>query len=296
MLSSSYVGRFAPSPSGPLHFGSLVCALTSFLDARVHNGTWLVRIEDIDPPREDPKHIKTILNQLERHGLHWDKNVIYQSKRQTQYQLALDGLSTRKLIFACECSRARLLQSAGVYDGRCRERQISFSNSAVRLKVPQTCLNDRVKIFDRIFGEYCQHLASGTGDFVLKRRDGLFSYQFASVVDDQFQGVTHIVRGGDLLESAPRQVYLQNCLGYKNLDYAHIPLVKNKHGQKLSKQNQAKPAQANRASSNLWAALAWLNQKPPQSIYGAPVTDILSWAKSNWRLKHIREKVKQMGS
>ena len=240
--------------------------------------------------------LKTILNQLERHGLHWDKNVIYQSQRQTQYQLALDGLSTRKLIFACECSRARLRQSGGVYDGRCRERQISFSNSAIRLKVPQTYLNDQVKIFDRIFGEYCQYLASDTGDFVLKRRDGLFSYQFASVVDDQFQGVTHIIRGGDLLESAPRQVYLQTCLGYQHIEYAHIPLVKNKHGQKLSKQNQAVPVHIDAASSNLWAALDWLNQQPPQSIFGAPVTEILSWAMGNWHPQYVQAKAKHMGA
>ena len=296
MPSSSYVGRFAPSPTGPLHFGSLVCALASFLDARVNGGTWLVRIEDIDPPRENPKHIATILDQLECHGLTWDKKIMYQSERLTNYQLELDNLKTRQLIFACKCSRRRLRQTSGVYDGHCRTRHISFSNSATRLKVPQKPVNDRVKILDRIFGEYSQRLSNDIGDFVIKRRDGFFSYQFASVIDDQFQGVTTIVRGADLLESTPRQVYLQNCLGYQHIEYAHIPLVKNKHGQKLSKQNQAVPVHIDAASSNLWAALDWLNQQPPQSIFGAPVTEILSWAMGNWHLQYVQAKAKHMGA
>ncbi len=162
--------------------------------------------------------------------------------------------------------------------------------------MPQKTVNDRVKILDRIFGEYSQQLSNDIGDFVIQRRDGFFSYQFASVIDDQFQGVTTIVRGADLLESTPRQVYLQNCLGYQPIEYAHIPLVKNKHGQKLSKQNQAIPVEIDDASSNLWAALNWLNQQPPQSIFGAPVTEILSWAMGNWHLKYVQAKAKKMGA
>ena len=296
MPSSSYVGRFAPSPSGPLHFGSLVCALASFLDARFHGGTWLVRIEDIDPPREDPKYIGTILNQLECHGLNWDENVINQSERLANYQLALDYLTEQKLIFACACTRKRLRQTGRVYDGRCRKRQVSLSNSALRLRIAHERISGRVKIIDQIYGEYSQHLALDTGDFVLKRRDGLFSYQLASVIDDQFQGITHIVRGADLLESSPRQMYLQNCLGFNSVQYAHVPLVKNKCGQKLSKQNQAEPVSVDKASANLWSALSWLNQNPPRSIHGAPVSEILAWARSNWQFQNISKKVKNTGT
>jgi glutamyl-Q tRNA(Asp) synthetase len=282
-----YVGRFAPSPSGPLHFGSLVCALASFLDAKRNGGVWRVRIEDIDPPREDPKHSATILAQLVNHGLQWDGEVVYQSQFLKDYQRVLDRLQTRQLTYACQCNRKRITQLGGVYDGHCDALDLADSDRAIRLRVRQAIAPCTITIDDQVMGHHFQDLLREVGDFVLRRRDGLYSYQLASVIDDHRQGITHIVRGSDLLSSTPRQRYLQQCLGYSAPDYAHLPLAVDLHGNKLSKQNHAAPLNHAAPSKTLWQALAWLQQDPPKALSGAPVEAVIAWATAHWSLGRV---------
>ncbi len=287
----AYIGRFAPSPTGPLHFGSLVCALASYLDARHHSGQWLVRIEDIDPPREIPGSTTMILKQLESHGLLWDGDLLYQSQRSDAYNRALAQLDNNRLTYNCDCNRQRVAELGGIYDGHCRQRQVS-GDSAVRLRLPQD-KNDTIIAFDDlIMGGYQQNLDSEVGDFVIKRRDGLFSYQLAVAVDDQFQNISHIVRGADLLSSTPRQLYLQRCLGASAeqlaaIQHGHQPLAVNSQGQKLSKQNHAPALVPGHESTNLWAALQWLQQAPPVELQTESKETILSWAIANWSMASI---------
>ncbi len=284
--STQYVGRFAPSPSGPLHFGSLVCALASFLDAKKNNGLWLLRIEDIDPPREDPKHVDTILNQLEHHGLHWNGPILFQSQRTTSYARALDELHRQHLTYACTCSRKRLGPMSGVYDGHCRARTATSEPHAVRLTLAKSS-EQTIAVDDLIMGDYRQNLHREVGDFVLRRKDGLYSYQLASVIDDQFQGITRVVRGYDLLNSSPRQRYLQRCLNYPSLEYAHVPIAVDQKGHKLSKQTKAQALKNRLAPINLWNALDWLGQKPPKTLLKAPVMQLLEWAMRHWVLQQV---------
>ena len=292
MASSAYIGRFAPSPTGPLHFGSLICALASFLDARHHHGQWLVRIEDIDPPREIPGATHSILNQLESHGLHWDGELLYQSQRSHAYNEALEQLQQTGLLFSCDCNRQRIAELGGIYDGCCRTRQ-SVTDAALRLQVPDA-QNGRIVFDDLIMGRYEQNLCCDVGDFVVKRRDGLISYQLAVTVDDQFQGISHIVRGADLLDSTPRQLYLQHCLSYHHsqsvteaIHYAHLPLATNAEGQKLSKQNHAAALPSGSEVDSLWFALDWLRQAPPEDLRSESVATLLGWAIDNWVLGNI---------
>jgi glutamyl-Q tRNA(Asp) synthetase len=294
VTAPAYIGRFAPSPTGPLHFGSLVCALASFLDARHYHGQWLVRIEDIDPPREIPGATATILHQLEAHGLLWDGELLYQSQRMDAYAAALEQLQSTGLLFNCDCNRQRIAELGGIYDGHCRQRVVS-GESALRLRVPYSDDGDyplSSRFNDLIMGCYQQNLRTDVGDFVVRRRDGLISYQLAVTVDDQFQGITHIVRGADLLDSTPRQIYLQHCLGYRDnhrpaLHYAHLPLATNDEGQKLSKQNHATALLQGNEADNLWLALDWLQQKPPAELRRESITKILHWAIDNWTLTAI---------
>lgn len=291
MTSSAYIGRFAPSPSGPLHFGSLVCALASFLDARHYQGQWLVRIEDIDPPREIPGATATILHQLEAHGLLWDGELLYQSQRMDAYTAALEQLDSSGLLFNCDCNRQRITEIGGIYDGHCRQRQVS-GESALRLRVANGDYPINIRFNDLIMGCYQQNLRADVGDFVVRRRDGLISYQLAVTVDDQFQGITHIVRGADLLDSTPRQIYLQHCLAYRDkqspaIHCAHLPLATNREGQKLSKQNHAAALLQGNEADNLWLALDWLQQKPPAELRRETIATILSWAIDNWTLDAI---------
>lgn len=291
MNPSAYIGRFAPSPTGPLHFGSLVCALASFLDARHHQGQWLVRIEDIDPPREIPGATNTILKQLESHGLFWDGDLLYQSQRSDAYNAALAQLHRDGLSYSCNCNRQRVTALGGIYDGHCRQHQVG-SDSAIRLRLPETERDSTITFEDLIVGAYPQNLCSEVGDFIIRRRDRLFSYQLAVAVDDQFQHISHIIRGSDLLDSTPRQLYLQRCLGASAeqtaaMQYGHLPLAVNGEGQKLSKQNHAPALIPGEESSNLWLALEWLQQAPPVELRGENSATILSWAISNWALAKI---------
>jgi glutamyl-Q tRNA(Asp) synthetase len=279
-LSTPYRGRFAPSPTGPLHLGSLVAALASYLDAKARHGQWLVRIEDIDPPREVPQATDWILRALETLGLHWDETVLRQSARTDAYESALRQLDQDGLIYACRCSR---LDLAGhlVYPGTCRDLHLPWrEGTALRCRIaPQ-----RQGFQDRLQGEYAQELERDCGDFVVRRKDGPFSYQLAVVVDDAHQGITDIVRGIDLLDSTPRQLYLQQQLQLPTPRYAHVPvLMDTTTGQKLSKQNLASPLDLARPAATLWHALWLLRQEPPAALRQDSVANVLAWAVGHWR-------------
>ncbi len=243
---SAYRGRFAPSPTGPLHFGSLVAAVASWLDARANDGAWLVRIEDVDETRTVPGATETILRQLDAFGLAHDGEIVRQSERKPLYEAALERLRSEGLVYRCRCSRKEIADSAlpgaegARYPGTCRELHLDLS-------VPGS---DRV-------------VAGDLGDFILKRRDGLHAYQLAVVVDDAEQGITDVVRGADLLDSTPRQVLLQRLLGYSTPRYFHIPVATNAAGEKLSKQTLAPGLDPGQAGAHLAAALDFLGQPKP---------------------------------
>ena len=275
-------GRFAPTPTGPLHFGSLLAAVASYCDARHAGGQWLLRLEDIDPPREMPGAAATILRQLEAYGLHWDGPVLYQSQRTEAYVAAIDALEAKGLLFWCRCSRSALAGHT-VYPGTCREHRRPEPDAAIRLRVePGT-----VCFHDRVFGDQQEDVAATVGDFVIRRRDGLFAYQLAVVVDDAMQGVTHVVRGADLLDNTARQIYLQAQQGYPTPCYAHIPLAVNALGEKLSKQNFARALPVDHPEPILWEALRTLGQNPPTELTDAPVSEQLGWATAHWSLAAI---------
>ena len=273
-------GRFAPSPSGPLHFGSLTGALASYADIKKRNGKWLVRIEDIDPPREMEGASSQILAQLAAHGLLWDEEVLYQSTRLNVYVEILTSLAKRKLTYHCSCSRSRIRVLQGIYDEHCRERNLKSEGNATRIIV-QSDLG-YISFTDQICGPKKQKLSRSVGDFVIQRRDGLTSYQLAVAIDDNFQGITDIMRGSDLLDSTHRQIFLQRCLGFPQPNYAHLPLAVTPDGIKLSKQNLASGLQAGKESKNLWEALNWLNQEPPVELKKMSPADIIKWSVNHW--------------
>ena len=288
------IGRFAPSPTGPLHFGSLLAALASYLEAKTQGGLWLVRMEDLDKPREVAGAANHILNTLEKFGLEWDGEVVYQSQRSELYQEALNQIKAQPLIYQCSCSRKEIADSYNqkpaqhgidglIYLGTCRDKSSTFKPYAERIKVK----DQNISFNDAIQGKIDQNLANQIGDFVLKRADGLFAYQLAVVVDDYLQGVTHVVRGADLLDSTPRQIYLQQVLGYSTPKYAHIPVASNQAGEKLSKQTLATPIDANNAPNLLINALDFLGQTPPQDLSNYKAQEILAWAMQHWALDKI---------
>ena len=285
-LPTDYIGRFAPSPTGLLHIGSLLTALASYADARANRGKWLVRMEDLDPPREMPGAAAHILHTLEAFGFEWDGEVVWQSRRHSLYRDALGRLKEKGLLYPCYCSRkdwqAAAAQGADgfVYNGRCRrpeDRPHTDKPPAWRIRV-----NDETIGFDDgIVGHYAQNLARDIGDFVLLRADGFWAYQLAVVADDADQGITHIIRGQDLLVSTPRQIYLQRCLGFATPHYAHLPLLVNKHGQKWSKQTLAPALDENHKEQLLRQVLEYLNL-PPAPEVSRPQA-LLSWAIEHWQ-------------
>jgi len=292
MSSPFSIGRFAPSPSGPLHFGSLLAAVASFMQAKHQQGKWLVRIEDIDPPREVAGASDKILQQLERHGLFWDDTVLFQSAQIDHYFETLHHLQQQGLSYHCDCTRQRLCTLNGVYDAQCHGLQLATENTSVRLSINDSLKaigssDDRLILNDGIMGEFSQFLNKDVGDFVLRRRDGLISYQLAVVIDDQQQGITEIIRGADLLDSTPRQILLQQSLGYKTPQYAHIPLAMNTQGQKLSKQHFAKELPQINEHEQLWLALDWLQQKPPLELRKSSVEAIIKWGLAHWDISQI---------
>lgn len=279
-LSPAYVGRFAPSPTGLLHFGSLCCALASYLDARQHKGQWLIRIEDIDPPREQKGAALAIIHALQQHGMVSDQPVVFQSQRHQAYRDVLNLLSQQLLIYPCNCTRARLAPLNGRYDNHCRH-QTPSPPYALRLKthqlpLPFTPFSSLIHFQDRHCGPQQENLTA-SGDFIIHRKDGLFAYQLAVVIDDIFQRITHIVRGSDLLETTAKQVFLFQLLGKTAPEYAHIPVIVNPQGLKLSKQNGAPALDATTPSLNLWRAFEALGACPPTALQTASVAHLLAW-------------------
>jgi glutamyl-Q tRNA(Asp) synthetase len=265
-VSSPYIGRFAPSPTGPLHAGSLVAALASYLDARANGGRWLIRIEDIDEGRAVPGAAETILEQLAWLGMHSDGEILWQSRRKARYQAARERLAEH--VYGCGCNRREIADSrlgvgpdgAAIYPGTCRHGLAPGREArSLRLRVPEAGA-DLVGFTDRFAGWQEQRLALESGDFVLKRADGYWAYQLAVVVDDAEQGVTDVVRGADLLDSTPRQIYLQRLLGVPTPRYLHVPVVRNANGEKLSKQTGALPILPGAHGHSEEAAVAALQQ------------------------------------
>lgn len=285
-----YVGRFAPSPTGPLHFGSLVAALGSYLQAKSRGGLWQVRIDDIDPPRAVPGASSAILRTLECFGFEWDGPVSYQSQRQARYRAALDSLRADGLVYDCGCSRKEIAeQLAGserkIYPGTCRNG-LAAGKSPRLLRI----LTDGIVIRfeDGLQGQCEYDLERTVGDFVVLRADGLFAYQLATGVDDAEQGITEVVRGRDLLDSTPCQIHIQRCLGLNSPAYCHLPIVLNEHGQKLSKQNLAPPLDELRISGQLHLALEFLGQAPPPALADEPPATVWEWAVSHWQLERVQ--------
>ncbi|CAG0984029.1 glutamyl-Q tRNA(Asp) synthetase [Rhodocyclaceae bacterium] len=286
--SSSYRGRFAPSPTGPLHFGSLVAALGSCLEARTRGGEWLVRMEDVDEPRCSDEAAAGILRTLEILGFEWDGPVMVQSRRKARYREVLDGLVAARLAYPCACTRREMATAplapdgAAIYPGTCRHGlPAGKAPRAWRLRTGEgeTCFDDAIQ------GRVCQRLATDVGDFVLLRADGYFAYQLAVVADDADQGITHVVRGADLLDSTPRQIFLQRCLGFPTPAYTHLPVAVNAAGEKLSKQTLAPPVDASDPLPAMVTALGFLGQQPPAGL--ASLGEVWGWALSNWSLDRV---------
>jgi len=284
MSPTRYIGRFAPSPTGPLHFGSLLAALASFLDARAQRGQWLLRIEDIDPLREIPGASAAILECLRAHALNWDGDVIYQSQRLELYRRACAQLIAQRRAFYCACSRLDLMNSGGIYRGRCRGCFAQPSQPfAIRLHADDV----DVAVDDRVQPSFTENIARAVGDFVIFRKEALPAYQLAVVIDDAAQQVTHIVRGSDLLASTARQIFLQRCLQLPTPQYAHIPVIANAQQQKLSKQTLARELDNRDAAANLLAALEFLRQPLPPATSAHSPADILQWAIAHWDIARV---------
>ena len=287
MNTPAYIGRFAPTPSGYLHFGSLIAALASYLDARAVNGRWLLRMEDLDPPREVPGAQRAILKTLESYGLHWDGELVRQSSRHAEYAALVDTLLERGLAYACVCSRKQLEGYQGIYPGLCREAGHPRANAAIRLRVPEQSYG----FTDRVQGPYYQHLGREVGDFVIQRRDGLYAYQLGVVIDDAWQGVTDIVRGADLLDNTPRQLYLQELLGLSQPRYLHVPLITQPDGHKLGKSYRSAPLPPDQATALLLRALRALGQPVEAAMALGTPSEVLAHAARHWNTDALPQRL-----
>ena len=281
-MTGGYVGRFAPSPTGPLHFGSLAAAVASYLEARRHDGRWLLRIENIDPPREADGAADAILRSLDTHGFEWSGETIWQADSLEAHLAAIETLRAQHRVYRCTCSRKDLTGEPSsplgtIYPGTCRAG-CGDGDAALRLRTT----DESICFDDRLQGRYCQRLESESGDFIVRRRDGLIAYHLAVVVDDAIQGVTDVVRGIDLIDSTPRQIWLQRCLGIAEPGYAHVPVLVHPDGDKLSKLTGAPALDDNRAGRNLFDVLVVLMQRPPAELETAPIQTIWQWASENW--------------
>lgn len=285
--NNPYVGRFAPSPTGPLHFGSLLAAIASYLEARTHDGKWLMRVEDIDPPRAQAGAVDLILKALDTYGFEWDGAVSFQSDSRAAHHEALRILTQQELAYPCGCSR-RDLENAPVgslgtiYPGTCRDGT-QAAETALRVRTN----NDPVIFEDLLQGHQQQCLERESGDFVILRKDGLVAYQLAVVVDDHLQGITHVVRGIDLMDSTARQIWLQQLLGYRTPSYAHILVATNKQHQKLSKSHGAVAVPIDSPIKTLHAALETLQQQPPGALRKSSTSEIWAWAQEHWDVSRI---------
>ncbi len=279
MPESRVIGRFAPSPTGPLHLGSLLTALAGFLEARSQQGLWLLRFDDLDTPRNQPGAVDAILTTLETFGLHWDLSVVYQSQHLPDYHDYLNQLVRHEQVYRCRCSRKTL--NSTIYSGTCREQNISASEAhAVRIKTDQQI----IRFTDALQGVIAHDIATQHGDFILKRKDNIFAYQFAVVIDDALAGVNQVVRGCDLLLETPKQLYLQQLLGLAMPRYMHVPIIVDSNGQKLSKQSYAAAVDVNNPEQTLYNLLLLLKQQPPKELSAATVNEILTWAIAHWQI------------
>jgi glutamyl-Q tRNA(Asp) synthetase len=288
-----YRGRFAPSPTGALHFGSLIAAVGSYLEAKSHNGEWLVRIENLDKPREIPAASYEILRALEILGMEWDHKVIYQDQRKDTYENILTILNKRGLTYSCTCTRKEIADSSitgisgQIYGGTCRNNVRNEGRTgAVRIKTD----NNIIEFEDSLHGLISQRLESETGDFILRRSDEIYAYQLAVVADDATQGITNVVRGADLLDSTPRQIYLQRLLGYPTPTYMHLPVAVNNRGEKLSKQTKAALLDVSNPVKQLIEAVNFLGQEPPIELLGNNISSFWEWAIENWHPEKIHKK------
>lgn len=289
-----YRGRFAPSPTGPLHFGSLTSALGSYLEARARRGSWALRIENVDRTREVPGAADLIIRTLGELGFEWDGPIVRQGDRTARYVAALDQLRRDAKVYECSCSRSEIEATARAssttpdelrYPGTCRAGPLHPERPlATRFLTPR----GRVTFVDALQGEVSQDVYAEVGDFVIRRRDGYFAYQMAVVIDDADIGTTHVVRGGDLLDNTPRQIQLHHALGLPAPNYAHLPLAVDAVGIKLSKSAQSVPVDPSRGSAVLWQALDFLKQGPPASLARVPLKDLWSWALGHWDLSRLR--------
>ena len=290
--AGAYRGRFAPSPTGPLHLGSLLAAVGSWLDARAAGGEWLLRIEDIDPPREPAGASDQILRALEAFALHWDGPVLFQGRSREAFDVALQQLQEAGWAYPCDCSRSDIAaanralgrEAHQVYPGTCRARRVGPGSTKV-LRVRTT--GDDLGIEDRLQGAFRQRLEEDVGDFVVRRREGFIAYQLAVVVDDAAQGITDVVRGIDLLDSTPRQLWLQRLLGLPTPRYMHLPIIVAAGGEKLSKQTGAPALDLARASELAWQVLDCLGQAPPPELRGAAPAELWAWAVPRWRPQQL---------
>lgn len=284
--SAAYRGRFAPSPTGPLHFGSLVAAVASYLQARTQNGEWWLRIEDIDPPREIAGAPDTIRRQLQAFGFEWDR-FVFQSHNQDIFEDLLAQLRQRDALYPCACTRKDIIArtgSANDYPGTCRDG-LPAGKQARSWRVRT---HNRPLVFeDVIQGRIETNLAETGGDFVLKRAGGLYAYQLAVAADDALQQMTEVIRGSDLLDSTPRQLHVQAMLGFDSPRYGHLPVALDARGRKLSKQREAPPLDPAHPGPALWQALAFLGQHPPPAMVKASPATLWEWALQNWSLAAV---------
>lgn len=294
-LADQYIGRFAPSPTGPLHFGSLIAATASYLCARQHQkAKWLLRIEDIDTQRSRKEHASSIVKTLEDFGFQWDDKIIFQSERTKVYQHILDTLQPHT--YSCSCTRKQLSAASTngkygyIYPGNCRKTlsDKSATNLSTRIKTKA----DLICFQDQCQGQFCQSIEEEVGDFILKRSDNMFAYQLAVVVDDNDQCITHIVRGADLLDNTPRQIYLQQLLSYTPPQYLHFPVATTADGRKLSKKNISKEISIQNKRLQLIDALRFLGQETPNNDDFESLDDFWSWAVQNWDSSLIPQKMK----
>ncbi len=285
--SQRYIGRFAPSPTGPLHLGSLYAALASYLHAKAQQGKWLLRIDDLDTFRNVPSAAPRIIEALQIYGLHWDDSIFYQSQHLASYHTVINQLLAQNLVYPCRCSR-KSLANTPIYPGYCLHRQVE-TNTAHALRIKTT--NITLGFDDEIQGQLIQSIAEQYGDFIVKRKDNIIAYQLGVVIDDYRQNISHIVRGFDLLDSTPKQLFLQQLLGYPTPTYCHVPLIVDQQGNKLSKQAFAQAVSLKNPEKTLYLLLTLLKQNPPVILKSASVPTMIQWAIENWQsqpLKKIR--------
>lgn len=274
----SYIGRFAPSPTGPLHLGSLISALGSWADAKHHNGKWLLRIEDIDPQRETPDASQSIVESLQAHHLHADSDISYQHNHSSRYDDALNDLRRKQKLYACTCTRKSLRAlNQSNYPGTCRALSHAEHDRALRVVIA----DENIEFEDLVYGNMAENVSHSVGDFIVRRRGPFYAYQLAVVTDDAAQGITHVVRGADLLDNTARQIALQRLLGHTTPQYLHLPLATHKDGRKLSKQTGAAGLDSTNALDNLRAAWRHLGQTPPHTTLNS-CEEFLEHCSASW--------------